>query len=68
MKFTDGYWLMRDGVQAVFPAQAYHGEVSASELTVYAPVKRIKHRGDTLNTAIVTARFPHQRQMRFGSG
>ncbi len=57
MKFTNGYWMMRDGVQAMFPAEAYDGEVTADTLTVYAPVRRIQHRGDTLNTAMVTAQF-----------
>ena len=56
MKFTDGYWMMREGVSAMFPAEAYDGEATADALTVYAPVRRIGHRGDTLNTATLTAR------------
>jgi alpha-D-xyloside xylohydrolase len=57
MKFTDGYWMMREGVSAMFAAEAYDGEATADALTVYAPVRRIGQRGDTLNTATVTARF-----------
>ncbi|HYF62498.1 MAG TPA: alpha-xylosidase [Herpetosiphonaceae bacterium] len=57
MKFTDGYWMMRDGVQAMFPAKAYDGEAADGALTVYAPVRRVGQRGDTLNTATLTARF-----------
>ncbi|MES2463244.1 MAG: alpha-xylosidase [Armatimonadota bacterium] len=57
MKFTDGNWLMRQGVRAHYPAQAY--DVAATEhlLTIEAPTKRINHRGDTLGGPVLTVQF-----------
>ena len=57
MKFTDGYWLLRAGVTAFFPQQAYDVETTAGTLTVYAPTKRVTQRGDTLNQALLTVEF-----------
>jgi alpha-D-xyloside xylohydrolase len=49
MKFTDGNWMMQPGIRAYYPAEAYDIEAGDSELTVYAPTKPIRHRGDTLD-------------------
>lgn len=57
MKFTDGYWSLRPGVQALHPAEAYDVEPDDTGFTVYAPTRRIRHRGDTLNRPLATVRF-----------
>lgn len=57
MKFTDGNWLMREGVRAYYPAQAYDVEASPDALTVYAPTHPIRHRGDTLAGPLLTIQF-----------
>ena len=57
MKFTDGYWGLRPGVQALHPAEAYDVEADDGSLTVYAPTRHIVHRGDTLNRPLMTVRF-----------
>jgi alpha-D-xyloside xylohydrolase len=57
MKFTDGYWQMRPGYTPNYAAQAREIEIDADALTVYAPAKKINHRGDTLNVATLTVRF-----------
>ncbi len=57
MKFTNGYWLMREGVRAAFPAQAYDIDATPDSLTVYAPTKPIHHRGDTLDGPLLTVQF-----------
>lgn len=57
MKFTNGYWLMREGVHASYPAQAYDVATTQNSLTVYAPTHRIKHRGDTLTGPLLTVEF-----------
>ena len=57
MKFTDGNWMMRKGVRAYYPAQAYEVEAGRDSLTVYAPTKPIRHRGDTLDGPLLTVRF-----------
>jgi len=57
MKFTDGYWNIREGVQACYAVQAFEAEQQGNELVVYAPNKQINHRGDTLNTPLLTVRY-----------
>jgi alpha-D-xyloside xylohydrolase len=57
MKFTAGYWHLRPGVTAHFPAQVRDTETDGQSLTVYAPTRRINHRGDTLNLPMLTVRF-----------
>lgn len=54
MKFTDGYWRMREGVQAFYPAQAYDVETTRDSFTIYAPTRPIRHRGDTLGGPLLT--------------
>ncbi|MDT0167256.1 alpha-xylosidase [Actinotalea sp. AC32] len=57
MKFTDGYWMVREGVHPEHPAEVHDVVVADDALTVYAPVRRIEHRGDTLNRALVTVTY-----------
>ncbi len=57
MKFTDGNWLMREGVRASYPAQAYDVESARDSFTVYAPTRTIRHRGDTLAGPLLTVQF-----------
>jgi alpha-D-xyloside xylohydrolase len=54
VKFTDGFWQMRPGVQALYAAQAYDIEESDRSLVVTAPTRVIQQRGDTLNRPVVT--------------
>ncbi len=56
MKFTNGYWLLREGVQARYPIQAYDVRGESDALVVYGPTQRIRHRGDTLNQPVVAVR------------
>ncbi|QTE28738.1 alpha-xylosidase [Pengzhenrongella sicca] len=57
MKFTDGYWLVRDGMHPLHPAQAYDVWSDHDSMTVYAPTARIVGRGDTLNRPIATVTY-----------
>ncbi|AXK35770.1 alpha-xylosidase [Streptomyces armeniacus] len=54
MKFTDGYWLMREGVQAAYATEIADTRVDDDRLTLYAPVRHVRHRGDTLNAPLLT--------------
>ena len=56
VKFTDGYWQLRQGVRALYPAEVYDVAVEPDALTVYAPTRRITKRGDTLNLPMLTVR------------
>jgi alpha-D-xyloside xylohydrolase len=57
MKFTDGYWMYREGVTPHFPVHVHDVEVGPESLTVYGATKRLNHRGDTLNLGLLTVRF-----------
>lgn len=54
MKFSDGYWMMREGVQAFHPVEVLDVDAGADSFTVYAPVQKIRHRGDLLKGPVVT--------------
>ncbi len=57
MKFTDGNWMMRSGVHAHYPAEAYEVVCTDEELLIHAPTKRINSRGDTLDGPLLTIRL-----------
>jgi alpha-D-xyloside xylohydrolase len=57
MKFTNGYWSIKDGIQAHFAGCAIEPEQQGNELVVYAPERPIRHRGDTLNMQLLTIRY-----------
>ena len=60
MRFTDGFWLMRPGVQAHYAREAYDLDASGGALVVTAPTKAIATRGDTLNLPVLTVTVaPH---------
>ncbi|MDQ0894116.1 alpha-xylosidase [Agromyces ramosus] len=54
MKFTDGFWQVRPGVEAFYAQEAYDLAVEGDELVVAAPTKVIATRGDTLNRPMLT--------------
>ncbi|MFJ2443769.1 alpha-xylosidase [Streptomyces sp. NPDC087658] len=54
MKFTDGYWLMRPGVTARHAVSVADAVVTDDRVTLHAPVARVTHRGDTLNSPLLT--------------
>ncbi|GAA2104431.1 alpha-xylosidase [Streptomyces albiaxialis] len=54
MKFTDGYWMMRDGVEASYATEIADSRVEDDRFTLYAPVRHLRHRGDTLNGPLLT--------------
>ena len=51
--------MLREGVQARYPAQVYDVVAEPEALTVYAPTRKIEHRGDTLNEPLLTVRCSH---------
>ncbi|MFD0206765.1 MULTISPECIES: alpha-xylosidase [Saccharothrix] len=54
MKFSDGYWLLRPGVQAAHPVEVRDVTVGNGEVVVHASTLPIRHRGDTLKGPAVT--------------
>jgi len=57
MKFTDGYWMLRPGVEALRPMDIDAVVRGVDELVVYAPTRPITSRGDTLNRPLLTVRL-----------
>jgi alpha-D-xyloside xylohydrolase len=57
MKFSDGYWMMRQGVQAAYPVEVYDLTTGPGSLVVHAPTRPIRHRGDLLKGPVVTLGF-----------
>nr|AGS51526.1 alpha-xylosidase [uncultured bacterium contig00004] len=57
MKFTNGFWSIRDNIEPHFAACAIEPEIRDNELVVYAPERWIRHRGDTLNAQLLTIRY-----------
>jgi alpha-D-xyloside xylohydrolase len=54
MKFTDGRWMLRPGVQAFSPVQVLDAETGPGTLTVRATVVPVRHRGDLLKGPMIT--------------
>ncbi|WP_112180631.1 alpha-xylosidase [Paraliobacillus zengyii] len=54
MKFTNGYWLTKEGFTINHPYVIRDTSETKDILTLYAPCKVIKDRGDTLNTSSLT--------------
>src|SRR6478752_5132672 len=54
MKFTDGYWMVREGYTVTRPAEAYEVSARGDALQILAPTSRISSRGDTLNRSAAT--------------
>jgi alpha-D-xyloside xylohydrolase len=55
MKFTDGFWLMRDGVTASYATEVRDIRTSTDRFTAYAAVKCVERRGSTLNSPLITS-------------
>lgn len=54
MKFTSGYWMMKEGFTIQSPKEVYSIRKDTNKLTLYAPYKKIETRGDTLNLGMST--------------
>ena len=57
MKFTDGYWQIREGLTLQNLVDVRDVRVTDSDLTVFTATKRVAHKGDTLNATLLTARY-----------
>lgn len=54
MKFTNGYWLLRDEMKAAYAVEYSSHRVKGKELTVYLPGAHIADRGNCLNIPLLT--------------
>ena len=54
MKFTDGYWMVRKGVEIQYPTEVRDVAVHDGAVSVYNATKFVRTKGDTLNAALLT--------------
>lgn len=54
MKFSNGCWLNREGVEPFSPAEVYDYEIHEDYIKFIAPCRKINHRGDTLQGPVIT--------------
>ena len=57
MKFTDGYWRLREGVAAQYPVQVVEVERNDGRLVVHAVDKEILCRGHMVSGTMLAAEF-----------
>ncbi len=57
MKFTNGYWLMREEITPDYAVEYADSRIDGSDLYIYAPCKHISGRGDSLNTPMLTIKL-----------
>lgn len=57
MKFSDGYWQIREGFEVQNPADIRDVKQSGDSMTVYAATKVIETKGDTLNGTLLKATY-----------
>ncbi|MBZ4665440.1 alpha-xylosidase [Mahella sp.] len=62
MKFTDGYWLKKKGVNIYNAAEVYDVKRDNDSVTVYCPPVKVMHRGQTLGGPLLTIRFTSPRE------
>lgn len=57
MKFSNGCWMQREGIEIFSPAQVYNSKKEDTKLTICAPTHKITQRGDTLGGPNLTLRI-----------
>lgn len=57
MKFSNGCWLNKTGVQTFSPQEIYSTKIENDVLTLYAPCSKIYNRGCTLGGPVITYRI-----------
>ena len=54
MKFSNGYWMVKEGYTVLNPVDVRDVHQEDGSLTVYAAARKIQRKGDTLNGAMLT--------------
>src|SRR5581483_7936505 len=57
MKFTDGNWFKRKGVNMIHPVEIREREITQGALSVFAPPSAVYNRGSGINQALLEIRF-----------
>jgi len=54
MKFSNGYWLNKQGTEVFSPAVVYDHKIEYDQVTMLAPTYKVFHRGSTLGGVNLT--------------
>jgi alpha-D-xyloside xylohydrolase len=54
MKFSNGCWMNKEGFDFLHPAEVNDLKVTNNKAILYAPCRKINHRGDTLDGGLLT--------------
>lgn len=57
MKFTDGYWAAKEGVNIAAPVDIRDYSIGDGVLKLYAATRPVRHRGDTLEGPMLTFEY-----------
>ncbi len=57
MKFTDGYWMTKQGYRLFSPYEIHDVKIGKDSITAYATHRPLEHRGNTLNEPLMTMEF-----------
>ncbi|RUS48087.1 alpha-xylosidase [Cohnella sp. AR92] len=57
MKFSNGYWMTREGYEVLSPYEIHDVRVNDNAITVFATHRHLEHRGNTLNEPLMTMEF-----------
>lgn len=57
MKFSNGYWMVKEGYTVLNPVDVREVRQTGDSLTVYAATRPIRRKGDTLNGPMLTGEF-----------
>lgn len=57
MKFTDGYWSLKKGVQLHSPVCVPDVNIAGKTAKVFAACRPVRHRGDTLSDPLLTISY-----------
>ncbi|TFE29909.1 alpha-xylosidase [Cohnella luojiensis] len=57
MKFSNGYWMTREGYQLLSPYEIHDVRTGLDSITVYATHRHLENRGNTLNEPLMTMEF-----------
>lgn len=63
MKFTNGFWLLKEEISPIYAVEYAGHEIEGNTLTVYAAQNHIRNRGDCLNLGIITLTFTSPRKI-----
>jgi alpha-D-xyloside xylohydrolase len=57
LKFTNGQWLVKEGIKNIHPVEVNNVKIKNNELTVFASTRHIQDRSGTVNAPVLTVQL-----------